>query len=145
MSENGDAPQVEEEPVEAAGYDIPGAAEAPQQPPLGSPENPIHGRTSFIVVVDLEGGATAYGDASINVEVERPATLEDMWRACSEVLRDIEESKTAAHTVALLQQMTMQAQQAMMEAQQAQKIRQALAKKGVQADLGPGGIPLLGR
>src|SRR5437016_1932719 len=59
-------------------------------------------RTAFIVLVDEEGAAVAVGDIGVEVEIERPATINDMVRACAEVERDIASSQTAQRVIQML-------------------------------------------
>lgn len=111
---NGEAPV---EPQEAPAYDLPTPQSSEAQPVL----------TAFLVVVDRDG--TAYGTSDINLDVvlDRPAKVGDMYRAMAECMRDITASVTAERTA----QMMLQATAQMAEVQRQQKIAAKLQEKGI--------------
>jgi hypothetical protein len=46
-------------------------------------------------VVEADGCAWATNDVNLQLELERGATMMDIWRACSEVTKDVEMSTIA--------------------------------------------------
>lgn len=75
--------------------------------------------TAFVVLVDLAGRVMASSDVSIlnKVTARRPATADDIYGACSVIMKDISVQETAAHVqMGLMQQA--QAMQRQMQDQQ---------------------------
>lgn len=103
------------------GYDIT-PAEAPEA---------VKATTAFLVVCYPDGRKTAVSDVNLNLELEREATLNDMYDGAGQVQRDImlmlESNTIASQTVnGMMQAMAQQA-----EMMRQMKIEQKLAEKGI--------------
>jgi hypothetical protein len=110
-------PEAPVEPQDGHGYDIP------------PPPNPEARKalTAFLVVVEPDGTSWATNDVNLDLVLERPPTLGDMYRGCAEVSKDIATSEAAQKTVGLM----MQAQAQMAQQMQQEKIAAKLAQKGI--------------
>jgi hypothetical protein len=111
-------------PQEAPSYDLPPPPTPEQAAAL---ENARKALTGFLVVIDVDGTAWATNDINMDLVLERPPMLGDMYRACAEVMKDIETTESAQKTVGLM----MQAQQQMAQQLQQDKIARKLAEKGI--------------
>lgn len=124
-------PEAEETPVEGtSGYDLDGVAPTEEPPEEDAPEPEPSLTTAFIVVVDLNGKAMATNDLSVlddDVVMVRAAELDDIFRACGEVGKDVQMMQQSQHTVFLMQQAALQTQEAIRQ----QKMAASLAKKGI--------------
>lgn len=61
-------------------------------------------RTAFLVVVGYDGSAVATHDVNLELEIEREASIDDMYAGAALVVRDIEASLAAKHVVFGMQQ-----------------------------------------
>jgi hypothetical protein len=126
-------PSAEEEG--GTGYDLPGAAHAeggtesakrPGKPPSETP--PM--RTVFAVAIDVEGMAHLFldpNDLNQITEVDRPAIPNDVFLACTQLLRDVNNSALAQQVVMTMGAMAQQQMQAM----QSQQLATAAAKQEI--------------
>jgi hypothetical protein len=90
-------------------------------------ENGRKALTAFLIVVEPDGMAWATNDVNMDLVLERPPMLGDMYRACAEVMKDIETTEASQKTVSLM----MQAQAQMAQQMQQEKIARRLAEKGI--------------
>ena len=110
------------------GYDIP-LEEIEEGAEEQQPDPEPNAEYVFLVVVTPDGGAFATSEVSKIAEIlpRREATVQDMRRACQEVVHDVNAMQTAQQTVGLMQQQAA----AMAEQARSQKIAQKLASKGI--------------
>lgn len=106
-------------PVPVGGYDIPPAPE------------PTKALTAFLIVVGEEGQALAYSDVNMPLKLQREPSLNEMYAACAQVMKDVQILQLAPHVASqtingMLQAM---AQQAQMVADA--KIKAKLREKGL--------------
>jgi len=101
-------------PVENGQYDIP------------APGEPMDCEVAFLVIIRPDGTATGIGDINTPVRPQRQATLNDMYGAAAQVMKDVAIMQGAQMTAnAVLQgqmQIAAQAQQAMQDQKLAQQI-----------------------
>ena len=108
-----------------AAYDI---APAPDPDEAEEQEELPEYDSAFLVVTRHDGSSFATADLGTPLTTARPADLGGMLRACNEVISDIETTKVSQNVMALMQQIGAEAQ----EAAERERVRQALANKGVQ-------------
>lgn len=112
------------EPQEAPGYDMPTPLTPEQAAAL---ENGRKCLTAFLVVIEPDGTSWATNDVNMDMVLERPPTMGDMYRGCAEVMKDITTTEASQKTVSLM----MQAQAQMAHQMQQEKIAAKLASKGI--------------
>ncbi len=86
------------------------------------PTGPQKVQTAFLVFVTTDGQTVAHHDITLALEVERPASIDDIFGAVSNVQRDISAQSAAAATMMMQQQVMAQ----MAQQQQAQQIASKL-------------------
>jgi len=98
---------------------------------MPAPPEPLKAATAFLVVVLPDGMAAAYADVNMPLDLEREATLNDMFSAAAQVQRDVTimtmTNQVVNNTINGL--MMAMAQQA--EMVRNQKIASKLASKGI--------------
>lgn len=105
-------------------------AEAPEQngqaelPPMPEPAPAV---TAFLVMVNSDGKALAYSDINTPVRMERMASLDDMYGACAQVMRDVQILQTSP----IVAQQVINAQMQVAEQIKQQKLGQKLIEKGM--------------
>lgn len=82
--------------------------------------------TAFLVIVGPDGAGYGTSDIYADIVIERPATMQDMFRACSEIVKDVQAIETAGRTLAMMQQTAMLAQQQA----EAAKMQRLIQQKG---------------
>ena len=121
---NGEGPV---EPVEAS-YSMP----APLTPEDAERYEKAHrAGTAFLVVIEPDGTSWATPDVNMDVVLARPATPGDMYRACSEVLKDLAATTAAQQAVQLFAQVFPQVQAQYAELERQNKIARKLASQGI--------------
>lgn len=128
MSQEHDGQEMPQEapvgPGDGSGYDMPRPITPEEAARL---EDARKALTAFLIVVESDGTSWATNDVNMDLVLERPPTLGDMYRGCAEVMKDIETSEAAQKSVTLM----MQAQAQMAQAMQQDKIARKLAEKGI--------------
>ena len=120
----GTPPEGPTEPVEAPQYDLPTPMSPDEADRLANARKVL---TAFLVVVEPDGTSWATNDVNMDMVLERPPTMGDMYRGCAEVMKDITTSEASQRTVVLM----MQATQQVAAQQQQDKIAAQLAQKGL--------------
>lgn len=87
---------------------------------------PLAVRTAFLVIIGHDGTATATSDCNQSIEIDREASIDDMYAGAAIVLRDIDASIAAKHVVFGLNVSA----QAMQEKQMAVRAMQQLQQPG---------------
>jgi hypothetical protein len=124
--------ELDEELARRSAYDISPAA-APDDEELDHAHDEAdvapNAITAFLVVVGPDGGAFATSELTKITEVlpQREATVQDMRRACQDVVFDVNAMQTAQQTVAVMQQQA----QAMADQARNAKIAAKLQSKGI--------------
>lgn len=118
-----------------AGYEMP---DPPTPEEVVADENAIRGITAFYVVIREDGRAVAISDCNANLVLQRGATLDDIWAACSEVGKDV----MVTQTVNTMMMTMMQTGAQVAEQQRVQSLVHKLNERGIRAQpgAGPGGI-----
>jgi hypothetical protein len=90
------------------------------------PQGPVEVACAFLVYVMPDGKALANSNMDVPLQVTKPANLDDMYGACAQVMRDIQNLMAAPMVAQAVlngqMQMAAQAQQAMADQQIAQKL-----------------------
>lgn len=86
------------------------------------PSGPVQARTAFLVVVDAKGNIQVSTNTTQDVEVDHECTTDDIFTACSLILKDIQVQQTAGLVQASLMQMGAAMQQQAMNEQIRQRI-----------------------
>lgn len=87
-----------------------------QQAPPTEPIPPAQANTAFLVIVGADGNINVTGNLDVEVAVDRPVTPDDIYSACSLIIKDVQVQQTAALVQAgLLQMGSMMQQQAQHE------------------------------
>lgn len=68
-----------------------------QQPPPPTPEQPTSTRvrTAFLVIVGADGNIVVSADVAQEIEFEHPVTTDELYSACSLIIKDITVQQTA--------------------------------------------------
>lgn len=68
-----------------------------QQPPPPTPEQPSmpQARTAFLVIVGADGNILVSTDLDQEIQVDHPVTTDDLYAACSLIMKDITVQQTA--------------------------------------------------
>lgn len=83
-----------------------------QQAPA-DPAPPTQARTAFLVIVGVNGDINVVGNLDTEVAIERTITPDDIYSACTLIIKDVQVQQTAALVQAgLLQMGSMMQQQA---------------------------------
>jgi hypothetical protein len=89
------------------------------------PQEPIPVFTAFLVVIHPDGTATGMSNLDTLVTPDHPASFNEMYGACAQVMKDITIMQTAQTSAQTITQAQMQMAQQAMQSQQ----DQALAKQ----------------
>ena len=87
-------------------------------------------RTAFLVFVDEDGHALATSDLGMKITRRYLPSFDDMYGACSQVMRDIQVSATAQNSAMMTSQLIQQQAQQAFEQKRAQTIANQLNLKG---------------
>lgn len=122
-----DVAATAQDEADAPVYDITPAPDPDLGEEATSPEELPEFDQAFLVITRHDGTSFATADLGTQLSTARPADLGSMFRACTEVLSDIETTKVSQNIMAML----VQQGQAAAEAAEQERIRSALAKKGI--------------
>ena len=103
-------------PEEQASVDALGEKTEPEQPEAHAVV------TAFLVIMETDGSIHAEADLDTPLARQRLPHGDDVYAACSVVMRDVEASHTSQVTLVHLQNMTAQMQQQMANQQMAQRL-----------------------
>lgn len=104
--------------------DTSGSVTLGQSPEAPQPEMPqvVAAKTAFLVIEMPDGSVTVSPQLDINVMVERPPTIDDVFRASATVVRDVQVEQTAMKAAQHVVNAQMQLGRQIAEAQQNQQI-----------------------
>lgn len=109
-------------------YDIP-APPSPEEADRAAEARPC--LTAFMVVVEEDGTAWATNNIELPVAPSRQPSLGDMYRSCSEVMKDIQTMEITQRTVQTLAQVWPQIAAQQAENERQNKIANKLMQKGI--------------
>lgn len=114
-------------------YDMPAEHEHAENGEYSIPPPPpaTHAVTAFLIVCHPDGTKVAFSDVNLPLELEREATLNDMYDGCGQVRRDIEIMQVTGQVVNNTINGMMMAMAQQMEAAKNAKIAEKLASKGI--------------
>ena len=86
---------------------------------------------AFVVVIDVDGTSLATDNLDTSgYDIQRPVTPPMMYRACAEIMKDVQSGETALHVLRMMAQQG----QAMQQQQHAAQLQAQLAKRGIRTN-----------
>lgn len=139
MAPGFDGEEPMDNPEDEARYEADIKAEAQAYAPNGqepsydmpAPKEPIKAATAFLIVCMPDGVKAAYSDVNTPLELEREATLNDMFEGACQVQRDVTIMQMTNHVVSNTINGMMMAMAQQAEMARNQKIATKLASKGI--------------